>query len=165
MRILAVDPGYERLGIAVIEKTPDSRKERLVYSDCFKTPSSLPHHERLRMVGGEIERVAAEFSPQALAIETLFFSTNRKTAMNVSEARGVILYAAAKCGLAIHEYSPADIKIAVSGYGRSGKQELMKMVPLLIVIDKAIRHDDEYDAIAAGLTYFAREGSRSAGRR
>lgn len=155
MRIISIDPGYERLGIAVLEKNPGDKREALIYSDCFKTKASLPHHERLRLIGAELERVIGEYAPEALSAETLFFNSNQKTAMKVAEARGVILYAAAKAGLEIREYTPIQIKTAVSGYGGSGKAEMMKIVPLLVKIGKEIRHDDEYDAIAAGLAFFA----------
>ena len=156
MRLIAIDPGYERLGIAVIEKLPKA-KEVLLYSDCFKTDSKLPHCERLKLIGGEIARVIGEFKPTALSLEDLFFSTNTKTAMTVAEARGVILYEAAKNGLKVFEYGPGQIKVAVTGYGKSDKEAVIAMVLRLIKIDKKIKHDDEYDAIAVGLTCFATE--------
>jgi crossover junction endodeoxyribonuclease RuvC len=156
MRIISIDPGYERLGIAVIEKTPRT-KEILLYSDCFKTDSKLPHSQRLNLIGSEISRVIAEFKPEALSLEDLFFSTNAKTAITVAEARGVILYEAAKNGLRVFEYGPGQIKVAVTGYGKSDKEAVIAMVDRLIKIDKKIKHDDEYDAIAVGLTCFATE--------
>jgi crossover junction endodeoxyribonuclease RuvC len=155
MRLIAIDPGYERLGIAVIEKLP-KQKEALLYSDCFKTDKAL-HHERLGLVGTEIARVVAHYAPRALCLENLFFSSNAKTAIAVAEARGVILYEAAKAGMPVFEYGPGQIKVAVTGYGKSDKDAVTAMIPRLIRIDKAIKHDDEYDAIAVGLTCFATE--------
>ena len=155
MRLLAIDPGYERLGIAILEKNSGDRKEILIYSDCFKTSAKLPHAERLNLIGKEIKRVIEAFAPTALSIETLFFSVNTKTALTVAEARGVILYEAASAGLSIYECNPMEIKVAVTGYGKSDKKDIIKMVPILVAISKEINHDDEYDAIAAGLTYFA----------
>lgn len=154
MKILAIDPGYERLGIAVIEKEPRS-KEMLLYSDCFKTSSKLPHPERLRLIYEEIKRIIAEHVPERLAVETLFFSSNQKTALLVAEARGVIIATATAAGLEIFEFNPNSIKLAVTGSGASDKDHIIKMIPLLIKMEKEIRHDDEYDAIACGLTYFA----------
>jgi crossover junction endodeoxyribonuclease RuvC len=154
MRILAIDPGYERLGIAIIEKEVKG-KEILIYSDCFKTSSKLPHPERLKLIHEEIKRVITEHSPERCAIETLFFSTNQKTALLVAEARGVIIATAAVEGLEIFEFNPNSIKLAVTGSGASDKDQIIKMIPLLIKIQKEIKHDDEYDAIACGLTYFA----------
>ncbi len=156
MRIISIDPGYERLGIAVIEKNPRT-KEILLYSDCFKTDPKLPHCERLNLIGTEISRVISEFKPSALSLEDLFFTNNAKTAITVAEARGVILYEAAKNGLKVFEYGPGQIKVAVTGYGKSDKDAVIAMVNRLIQIDKKIKHDDEYDAIAVGLTCFATE--------
>ena len=90
-----------------------------------------------------------------MAIETLFFKNNQKTAMRVSEARGVMLYVASVLGLEVKEFSPMAIKIAVTGYGNSDKGQVVFMVQKLIKTNKEIKYDDEYDAIAVGLTYFA----------
>jgi len=164
MRILSIDPGYERLGIAVLEKEPSERKERVLYSDCFKTSAKLPHSTRLLLIGEEIERVIREFEPKTLAIETLFLDTNHKTAMKVSEARGVILFNASRYGISICEYSPVEIKLAVSGYGKSSKVEMTKMVKLLVETKKDIKHDDEFDAIAVGIACFALKHKELLGR-
>lgn len=156
MRILAIDPGYERLGIAVLEKVP-KQKEWLLYSDCFKTDKKLPHHERLALIGSEVNRIMEQYEPEALSMEHLYFTTNQKTAIAVAEARGVILYEAAKKHLKVFEYGPGEIKVAVTGYGKSDKEQVTAMIPRLIRIDKKIAHDDEFDAIAVGLTCFAIE--------
>ncbi len=154
MKIVSIDPGYERLGIAILEKTPKSR-EFLVFSECFKTSSKLPHHERLSLIGNRIKEVIKKYKPESLATEKLFFSGNQKTAMLVAEARGVILYTGSSLGLKVFEYTPNEVKIAITGYGRSEKQQIMSMVSKLIKIDKNIKSDDEFDAIAIGLTHFA----------
>lgn len=154
MRIIAIDPGYERLGIAVLQKEI-REKETLLHSECFQTDKALPHSERLARIGKRITEVIAEFKPDALAAETLFLSTNQKTAMHVAEARGVILYEASKNKLDVHEYTPLQIKVAVTGYGKSDKAQVTAMTERLIRMEKKKRHDDEYDAIAVGLTCFA----------
>ena len=156
MKVLAIDPGVERVGIAVVEKIGGA-KETLIYSDCFKTSSKLPHPERLTLIGTEIARIIKEYKPQALAIEKLYFETNVTTAMAVSEARGVILYEAARCGMPIFEYTPLEIKVAVTGYGKSDKKAVMYMVPKLIKLPDQKMIDDEMDAIAIALTCFAHE--------
>jgi len=156
MKILAIDPGYERLGIAVLEKQA-RQKEILLYSECFKTSAKLPHHERLTLIGNKIKEVILKFKPEALATEKLFFAKNQKTALLVSEARGVILYSASSLGLRVLEYTPISIKIAVTGYGKSEKRQVIDMVKKLIMVDKKTNSDDEFDAIAIGLTYFAIE--------
>ena len=154
MKVLAIDPGYERLGIAVIEKLPKS-KEVLLFSECFKTSKNLLFPDRLLKIGQEIESIIKKYKPDALAMETLFFNSNQKTAMNVAETRGSITYEAMKNSLRFYQYSPLQIKIAVTGSGSADKKQVISMIGRLIKIEKEIAHDDEYDAIACGLTFFA----------
>lgn len=155
MRILGIDPGFERLGIAILEKNKTDKKERVIFSECFKTSSKLDFGERLRLIGEEVRKVIKKYKPEVLAVETLFFTTNEKTVMRVAEARGVVVYEATQAGLKIFEASPPQIKIAVTGYGRANKEQIMKMVKILTKIDKAKTSDDELDAIAIALTAFA----------
>jgi len=158
MKIIAVDPGFERLGIAIIEK--ESRgKEVLLFSECFKTSANLPFEERLLLIGNEISKLIGEYSPEALSIETLFFTNNQKTAMHVAETRGAIIYEALKNGLQLFEFNPVQIKAAVTGSGRADKKQVISMIHKLIVIKNKLKHDDEYDAIACGLTFFAYQKS------
>lgn len=154
MKILSIDPGYERLGIAVIEKK-EGKKEELVFSKCFKTSSKDPHHQRLTEVSAEVEKIIKKYKPSILVTETLFFSKNVKTAMKVAEARGVIIERCSSNNLEIFELSPQQIKIAITGSGSGNKNQIIKMVPLLINVSKEKKNDDEYDAIAIGLTFFA----------
>lgn len=156
MKILAIDPGFERVGIAIIEKT-GKPKDNLIYSSCFKTKSTLLFHHRLSLIGEEVERLIKKYKPKALAIEKLYFTTNQKTVMGVSEARGVIIYCASHNGLDIFEYTPPQIKVAVTGYGKADKNMVINMVPKLINISKLTKSDDELDAIAIGLTCLACE--------
>ncbi len=162
MRILGIDPGYERLGIAILEKEKwQNKKERVVFSECFKTSSDFEFHKRLGLVGKEIERVIKKYKPEMLSIETLFLNTNQKTAMRVAEVRGTILYVAQKEGLEIFEAAPPEIKIAITGYGKADKAQVIKMVKMLVNFEekkdkKSIESDDELDAIATALTAFAR---------
>jgi len=155
MRILAIDPGYERVGIAILGK------DTLVFSECYKTSAKLDFSERLGLLGQEIGAIIKKYKPMALAIETLFLTTNQKTAMRVAEARGVIIYEAQKAGFKIFEYTPLEIKIAVTGYGKSDKKSVINMVKKLIKINENKNSDDEIDAIAVGLTCFAREKFRN----
>ncbi len=157
MKLLGIDPGYERVGIAVLEKNPGDRREKLLYSTCFKTSPKLPLHERIFLIGQELEKIVTEFSPETLAIEKLYFENNQKTAMGVAEARGAILYVAHVHGLAIFEYTPLQIKSAVTGYGKATKDAIHTMVHRLVDIPKEKKQDDEIDAIAIGITCFAYE--------
>jgi len=161
MRIISIDPGYERLGLAIIEKVASSatrrggEKEVLLFSECFKTSAKLPHHERLALIGDRIKDVIKKWKPEQLATEKLFFAGNQKTALLVAEARGVILYTGSSLGLEIFEYRPNEIKIAITGYGSAQKKQMMDMTRKLIKIDSKTNSDDELDAIAIGLTHFA----------
>lgn len=154
MKIIAIDPGYERMGVAVIEKKP-REKEILIFSECFKTSAKISHDKRLKLIGQEIEKIIEKYKPETMAIETLFFTNNQKTAMHVLEARGVMLYVASAAGLSVVEFTPVVIKVAVTGYGKSDKSQVTAMVQKLIEIKTEIKYDDEYDAIAVGLTFFA----------
>ena len=156
MKILAIDPGFERVGIAVLERNV-GKKDEVAYSACFKTSAKIPFHERLTAIGSEVEKVIKKYKPIALAIEKLYFTTNQKTVMGVSEARGVIIYSASRNGLLIFEYTPPQIKVAVTGYGKADKNMVMTMVSKLINIKTKSKSDDELDAIAIGLTCFACE--------
>ena len=154
-KILGIDPGYERLGIAVLEKNKGDKKEKVLFSECFKTSAKLDFNERLFLIGEEVKNVIKKYNPEILSIETLFLTTNQKTVMHVAEARGVVVYEAAKAGLKIFEASPPQIKIATTGYGKANKEQIIKMVKILVEIEKNKTSDDELDAIAIALTAFA----------
>lgn len=150
--ILGIDPGYSRIGIAIIKK--ESGKDALIHSECFETDSKIPHFERLALIAKKIREVIKKYKPDEMAIETLLWSKNTKTAMGVAEARGVILAEAAAYKLLIKEYNPNQIKLAVTGYGKSDKKQIINMVEKLLKFKKGQtpKLDDEYDAIAAALT-------------
>jgi crossover junction endodeoxyribonuclease RuvC len=155
MRILGIDPGFERLGIAVLEKEKHDKREHVLFSECFKTSAKLEFSERLRLIGEEVKKIIKEYKPEVLSIETLFLTTNQKTVMCVAETRGVVIYEAVCAGLKVFEASPPQIKIATTGYGAANKEQVMKMVKILVEIDKTKKSDDELDAIAIALTAFA----------
>ena len=108
-------------------------------------------------MGEEVEKIIKKYKPEVLAIEKLYFTTNQKTVMGVSEARGAIIYCASHLGLKICEYTPPQIKVAVTGYGKADKSMVMNMVPKLINMNIPTNSDDELDAIAVGLTCLACE--------
>lgn len=150
MKVLAIDPGYERLGIAVLEK--QKGKDVLLHSECFQTDKKDEHSKRLFLIYTKLKEIIETYSIDTCAIETLFFSTNVKTALKVAELRGVILVLCEIYNIKIHEYSPQAIKLGVTGYGKSDKSAVIKMIPLLITLNKKIKRDDEFDAIAIGIT-------------
>lgn len=151
IRILSIDPGYDRVGIAIIDKHQQGR-ETLVYSSCIRTNAKETFVERLAQIGTEVEQYILEYAPVFFAIENLFLATNQKTAMRVAEARGALLYIAHRHALCIYEYTPLQIKAAITGDGKSPKNRLISMLPRLIDIHHPIVFDDEWDAIAIGLT-------------
>ena len=153
MRVLAIDPGYGRCGVAVVEKT--TGKESLLYSACIETSASAEFGERLAFVADECLRLLEAHKPDAVALERLYFSSNQKTAMRVAEVRGALLNMAAQNGLPVREYTPGQIKSAAAGWGGADKKQVARMIHALIKIDKDIKHDDEYDAIAIGITHLA----------
>ena len=135
MKVLSIDPGYGRCGIAVLEKT--GGKEHLLYSDCVETSETTPFPMRLAIVVDEAARLIAKYTPDAVALENLFVTKNQKTAMCVAEVRGALIYAAESAGVAIAEYTPVQVKSAL-GYGKAGKQDVMRVVHMLIKIDKVV---------------------------
>lgn len=153
MKALGVDPGYGRAGVAIVERVRE--KERLLYSSCIETDSSDPTPLRLRHIGEEIGRLIETWSPDILATERIYFSKNQKTAMGVSEARGVILYLAGKLGIPVLEFTPLEVKITVTGYGKASKEQLARMVATLLLLRTPPRSDDECDAIGLALTAIA----------
>jgi crossover junction endodeoxyribonuclease RuvC len=152
--LIAVDPGYERLGLAILQKESGQR-EILLHSECLKTSAKIPFEERLFLLGQRLEILIKQYEPSILAIESLFFTNNQKTALRVSEVRGALLYIAKTKGLTVREFTPNEIKVAVTGYGKGTKADILFMVPKLIDVDVQNKIDDELDAIAVGLTCFA----------
>ncbi|HUQ30149.1 MAG TPA: crossover junction endodeoxyribonuclease RuvC [Candidatus Paceibacterota bacterium] len=153
MRVLAIDPGFDRLGIAILEGDPS--QPTLVWSDCVLPPKGK-REERLAAVLAAVALAIETYSPALLALETLFFSTNKKTAIGVAEARGAILAAAGSAGIPLREFSPQQVKLAVTGYGAADKRAVALMIPRLLVLPpKKKRLDDEFDAIAVGIAALA----------
>ena len=157
MKVLSIDPGYDRLGLAVIEKI-DGKKETLLHSKCVVTSRDDDFYKRLDDIVTSIKKSINEHSPDYLSIETLYLTNNQKTVMRVAEVRGAVLQCANEAELKIFEYTPLEIKMAICGHGRSDKSQIMSMIPKLIDLkNKEIQYDDEYDAIAIGLTCLAIE--------
>lgn len=156
MLLLSIDPGFERLGIAIIKKEK-GQKETLIHSECFKTSTKIPHHERLALVQNKFLEMIHTYKPEVFATETLLFSNNVKTALLVSEVRGILLANASTNNLNIFEYNPNTIKLAITGYGKADKAQVMDMVTKLITVPEGKNSDDELDAIAIGLTCIAIE--------
>ena len=156
MRVIALDPGYDRLGVAVMENT--GGVETLLFSTCIESNRQDELPERLLTIGSAFQKLLKKYQPDAMGIETLFFNKNIKTAIGVAQARGTLLYLAKQSGCDIYEFGPQQIKTAVTGYGKSDKKAVIDMVMRLVknAPEKAL--DDEYDAIAIGVTCLATYG-------
>src|SRR6266481_8936943 len=151
-RGLGIDPGYDRLGLAVLQG--DASAPEHLWSDCFIPPKGT-REMRLAAVYAVLVDAIHTYSPDAIALETLFFSTNRSTALGVAEARGAVLAAAGAARLPVREYAPQQVKLAVTGYGASDKVAIARMLPHLIVLPEKKRLDDELDAIALAIACLA----------
>lgn len=152
-RVIAIDPGYDRCGIAIVERVRG--KDTLLYSTCITTDKKLPFEKRLAHVGAVVAQLIKKYRPRDLALERLYFNTNQKTAMHVAEVRGALMYIAETYKLPLFEYTPPQIKLAVAGWGRADKKQMILVLPRLIHIKKIIARDDEYDAIALGITHLS----------
>ena len=160
MRVIGIDPGYDRLGVAVVEKVPKpsagQKSEQVIFSTCLTSDKKVALPERYLSLGQELEKIIVREKPDTLAIEKLFFTTNQKTASQISEVRGMIIFLAVSAGLKILEYTPLEIKSTITGYGKADKKQVITMVKQLTKLDARPRLDDEYDAIAVAVTYLAR---------
>ena len=146
--ILAIDPGYDRCGAAIIHTTTPAT---IFHSWCITTDKKDSHASRLAAIFKNIEASIVEYKPDAIALETLFFSVNKKTVMGVAEARGVIVVLAGLHNIPLIELSPQEVKLAMTGSGNADKRSVQKMVALTLKIDISKKLDDEVDAIALGM--------------
>jgi len=155
MKVLGIDPGYDRLGLAVIEKTVDGR-EQVIFSTCLATSPTLDFGERLLFLINKIEQAIKKYRPDLLAIEKIFFASNHKTAIAVAEVRGAILYLAKKLKIPVLNLTPLEVKSAITGYGQADKTQVKFMVQKLLRLSQPIKQDDEADALAIALTGLSR---------
>ena len=151
MRILGIDPGIGRTGWGVIEV--QNSKFRIQNCGLVETEVGGAIHERLAVLYKELLVLLKEYKPDAVVVEELFFNTNAKTALVVGQARGVVLLAAAQHKLAVATYTPLQVKIAVTGYGRAEKSQVGQMVKVLLKLEKVPKPDDVTDALAIAITH------------
>lgn len=148
-KIIAIDPGYDRCGVAIVEE--NAGKPVVVFSTCITSQKTDEQYLRLASIFKELDSLIKEHSPTHMAIETLFFSVNKKTAIKVAEARGAILALAGIKNLGVIELSPQAIKISMTGSGNATKEQVEKMVRLTVKLPTKAKLDDEIDAIALGV--------------
>lgn len=151
MRILGIDPGTGILGFGVIEA--DKGQAQMVDAGVIRTPAKQDDAVRLQTIFEEITDIIAQSKPTVMAVEKLYFAQNVTTAMTVSQARGVVLLAGQQAGLAIHEYTPLQIKQALTGYGRAEKKQIQEMVRVILKLKTVPKPDDCADALAAAITH------------
>lgn len=151
-RIIGIDPGYDRCGIAVLEKDSHG-KVILLFSTCLTTKKTMPFGERLLSIKGDLLNIIDTHKPEEAAIEKLFFAKNTQTALSVAESVGVIRTTLYETNLPPVEYKPAEIKIAVTGYGNADKESVTFMVKKLLTLPNEKKLDDEMDAMAVALTH------------
>lgn len=150
MITLGIDPGTARLGYGVVTSGPDA--QALAYG-VVETPKGLAMPERLVLLFDAVERLIVRHRPRTLAVEQLFFARNVTTALTVGQARGVVLLAAARAHLPVAEYTPAEVKQAVVGYGKADKAQMQEMVRLILRLERPPTPDDAADALAVALCH------------
>ncbi|MBR2716981.1 MAG: crossover junction endodeoxyribonuclease RuvC [Oscillospiraceae bacterium] len=151
MRVLGIDPGVATVGFAVLDAQP--AVQRLVTCGVITTPAGLRLSARLLQIERDMRDLIARFSPEAMAVEELFFSKNVTTGIAVAHARGVILLTAEREGIPVWEYKPMQIKQAVTGYGGAEKRQVMEMTRRLLKLREVPRPDDAADAVAIALCH------------
>lgn len=151
MRILGIDPGYAIVGYGVI----DSEKGRMAAAGygAIITEADLPFEERLAHIYEQMNLILDRAKPEWMAVEKLFFTTNQKTAIDVAQARGVILLAARQHGVEIAEYTPLQVKSAVVGYGKAVKSQVMEMTRMILHLPEIPKPDDTADALAIAICH------------
>ena len=153
MKIIAIDPGYDRVGVAIIEKTGTER-EILHFSTCITTDRKMGFYERLGHIQKELIHIIHNHKPEILVMEELYFAKNTTTALKVAEARGIISGTAISKNITVEEIHPNHVKIAITGHGAAKKEDILFMLPKLITLDTLHKLDDELDAVAMVLHFW-----------
>lgn len=149
MIVLGIDPGTARTGYGVVSREGSSL--RMVDYGCLETIADRPLGARLLLIHEALTDLIETYRPEAVGVERLFFNKNVRTALSVGQARGVILLAAAQHGIAVHEYTPNEVKVAVTGYGRAPKDQVQRMVQLVLGLPSLPHPDDAADALAVAI--------------
>ncbi len=161
MVILGIDPGYAIVGFGVLEK--NRGEPRLVACGAINTPAGLALPKRLLQISQDMTALIAQFSPDVMAVEKLYFGNNVTTGIGVAQARGVLLAEAARAGIPIYEYDPSQVKLAVTGYGKAEKHQVMDMTKRILKLAAVPKPDDAADAVAIALCHARSSTSLLAG--
>ncbi len=152
MLVIGIDPGTALTGFGLVRRAPDAALHLIDYG-VIRTSSSQSMSRRLVKLHNDLEALLQRYQPDQAAVERLFFQKNVTTAISVGQARGVVLLALATAGLAIEEYTPQDIKMAVTGYGAADKGQMQRMVQMLLTMDDLPKPDDAADALAVAICH------------
>ncbi len=156
MRILSIDPGYAILGFSIIDADIEKNSAELVIYGTVTTKIES-FEKRIAEIGDSFLSICDKYNPQEIAIEQLFFIRNITTAMHVSEIRGVIFYLSEKRGIPVYNYTPLEIKLSVTSYGKANKKQVQSMVKRFFNLEKSPKSDDAADAIACGITHLIKK--------
>ena len=151
MIILGIDPGVATIGFGVVDA--QRQKNTLIQYGVITTPPGIPLSNRLLQISDDMEELIHTFHPDEMAVEELFFTKNITTGIAVAHGRGVILCAAEKCGVPLYEYTPSQVKLAVTGYGKAEKRQVMDMTRRLLHLKAVPRPDDAADALGLALCH------------
>lgn len=151
MIILGIDPGIAKVGWGVISEA--SGKYTSLDFGCFETLASSKQDQRLLQINEFIDKLIKKYKPEVIAIEQLFFGANTKTALTVGQARGVIVLTATQSKIKTVSYTPLQVKMALTGYGRAEKKQIQIMVNSILKLSKKVTQDDTADALAVALTH------------
>lgn len=157
MRIIGIDPGYAIVGYGIVDY--NSNHFSVVDFGAVTTKAHTPFADRLSAIYDGLTQLITTYKPDAMSIEKLFFNTNTTTAIDVAQARGVIVLAAAQGGLDIAEYTPLQVKQSVVGYGRAEKKQVQEMTRLMLNLKSVPKPDDTADALALAICYAHSAGS------
>jgi crossover junction endodeoxyribonuclease RuvC len=152
MRILGIDPGTGILGFGVVDAV-SPHKLKLVDGGVIRTPVKQADSERLKTIYEELSEIIREHKPDTMSVEKLFFAQNVTTAMSVAQARGVVLLCGVQNELTLFEYTPLQIKQALTGYGRADKKQMQEMVRVILNLQEVPKPDDCADALAAAICH------------
>jgi crossover junction endodeoxyribonuclease RuvC len=151
MRILGIDPGIATIGFGLI--AADKGNTSMLSYGAITTPAGLPLSKRLYQIDRDMEDLIGQLKPDVIAVEELFFNTNITTGIAVAHGRGVLLCAAERCGIPLYEYTPSQVKLAVTGYGKAEKRQVMDMTRRLLKLNTIPRPDDAADALAVAICH------------
>lgn len=154
MIIIGIDPGTAHTGFGVVKKTKGKKnKLKAIDYGCITTSPDLSPGERLKKINNELNKLIKKYKPKVLAVENVYFFKNLKTAMPVSQAKGVILLTAAKKKIPVYEFTPLQVKMTIVGYGKADKKQVQKMIKVLLNLNEIPKPDDAADALAIAVCY------------